>query len=153
MAVKQCAGASAGFCSDTGGSCRIPASMTGTIGFRPSVGCWNSADGVVPMTYTRDTVGNSLLHLCSHCQACPYGSPYESHATLKSEMAMILHPKRRMLSASCLPATVGSQNNMHGLYLNAVTSCLATPIHRLRSSALDACLASQVGLGVLERML
>ncbi|CAK0784780.1 hypothetical protein CVIRNUC_007984 [Coccomyxa viridis] len=47
----------AGFCSDTGGSCRIPAGMTGVVGFRPTTGCWNAGDGIVPMTVSRDTVG------------------------------------------------------------------------------------------------
>ena len=40
-----------------GGSCRLPASMTGVIGFRPTTGCWQAADGIVPMSTTRDTVG------------------------------------------------------------------------------------------------
>ncbi|EIE27340.1 amidase signature enzyme [Coccomyxa subellipsoidea C-169] len=54
VAMRMAAG---GFCSDTGGSCRIPASVTGVVGFRPSTGCWPAADGIVPMTVTRDTVG------------------------------------------------------------------------------------------------
>ncbi|CAK0787711.1 hypothetical protein CVIRNUC_010933 [Coccomyxa viridis] len=49
--------APAGFCSDSAGSCRIPASVTGVVGFRPTTGCWNAADGIVPMSVTRDTVG------------------------------------------------------------------------------------------------
>ena len=40
-----------------GGSCRIPASVTGVLGFRPTTGCWPAADGIVPMSTTRDTVG------------------------------------------------------------------------------------------------
>ena len=42
-----------------GGSCRIPAGMTGVVGFRPTTGCWNAGDGIVPMTVSRDTVGDS----------------------------------------------------------------------------------------------
>ncbi|CAL5224479.1 g7172 [Coccomyxa viridis] len=49
--------APAGFCSDSAGSCRIPASLTGVVGFRPTTGYWNAADGIVPMSVTRDTVG------------------------------------------------------------------------------------------------
>jgi Asp-tRNA(Asn)/Glu-tRNA(Gln) amidotransferase A subunit family amidase len=41
----------------TGGSCRIPASVTGVLGFRPTTGCWLAGDGIVPMSTTRDTVG------------------------------------------------------------------------------------------------
>eukprot|EP00891_Asterochloris_glomerata_P000681 jgi/Astpho2/681/Aster-x0031 len=53
--------APAGFCSDTGGSCRIPGSMTGTVGFRPSKpntgACWDAGAGILPLSSTRDTPG------------------------------------------------------------------------------------------------
>ncbi len=42
--------------SDTGGSIRIPASMTGTVGHRTTFGRWPVA-GVVPLSHTLDTVG------------------------------------------------------------------------------------------------
>jgi aspartyl-tRNA(Asn)/glutamyl-tRNA(Gln) amidotransferase subunit A len=42
--------------SDTGGSIRIPASMTGTVGHKTTVGRWPT-DGVVPLSSTLDTVG------------------------------------------------------------------------------------------------
>lgn len=50
-------GVPAGFCSDTAGSCRIPGAHTGTVGFRPSLNCYNAAGGIVPQTTSRDTVG------------------------------------------------------------------------------------------------
>lgn len=46
----------AGLGTDTGGSCRIPAALCGVIGFRPTIGRYD-ADGVVPISHTRDTVG------------------------------------------------------------------------------------------------
>ena len=42
--------------SDTGGSIRIPASMTGTVGHKITFGRWSVA-GVVPLSHTLDTVG------------------------------------------------------------------------------------------------
>lgn len=42
--------------TDTGGSVRIPASMTGTVGLKTSGGRWPLA-GVVPLSPTLDTVG------------------------------------------------------------------------------------------------
>lgn len=42
--------------ADTAGSCRIPASLCGCVGFRPTVGRY-PGDGIVPLSSTRDTVG------------------------------------------------------------------------------------------------
>jgi aspartyl-tRNA(Asn)/glutamyl-tRNA(Gln) amidotransferase subunit A len=42
--------------TDTAGSCRIPASMTGLVGLKTTVGRWSTA-GVVPLSPTLDTVG------------------------------------------------------------------------------------------------
>ncbi|MBC8746972.1 MULTISPECIES: indoleacetamide hydrolase [Paraburkholderia] len=55
--------APAGLGTDTGGSTRIPAALTGTAGLRPSVGNggaerrYHDPDAVVPISHTRDTVG------------------------------------------------------------------------------------------------
>jgi mandelamide amidase len=48
--------APAGLGTDTGGSVRIPAALTGTVGFRPSSGRY-PLSGVTPISYTRDTIG------------------------------------------------------------------------------------------------
>jgi mandelamide amidase len=53
----------AGLGTDTGGSARIPAALTGTVGLRPSVGNggadrrYHDPHAVVPISHTRDTVG------------------------------------------------------------------------------------------------
>lgn len=56
--------APAGLGTDTGGSTRVPASMCGIAGFRPSVGNglnkgrrYNDTNAVVPISHTRDTIG------------------------------------------------------------------------------------------------
>ncbi len=53
-----------GLCTDTGGSCRIPAAFNGVVGFRPSPGRYPSEE-VTPLSHTRDTIGliaqNALL--------------------------------------------------------------------------------------------
>jgi len=42
--------------TDTGGSLRLPAALTGTVGFRPTTGRYPN-DGVTTLSTTRDTVG------------------------------------------------------------------------------------------------
>ena len=45
-----------GLGSDTGGSVRIPAAVTGGAGLRPTIGRY-SQDGITPISHTRDTAG------------------------------------------------------------------------------------------------
>ena len=42
--------------SDTAGSVRIPASITGNVGLKTTVGRW-STDGIVPLSTSLDTAG------------------------------------------------------------------------------------------------
>ncbi len=46
-----------GCAADTGGSCRVPASLNGVAGLRPTKGCYANDDGIVPLSSTRDTPG------------------------------------------------------------------------------------------------
>ncbi len=46
----------AGLGTDTGGSVRIPAALTGTVGFRPSTGRY-AREGLTPIARSRDTAG------------------------------------------------------------------------------------------------
>ena len=48
-------------CADTGGSCRVPASLNGVAGLRPTKGCYANDDGIVPLSSTRDTPGTKPL--------------------------------------------------------------------------------------------
>jgi mandelamide amidase len=45
-----------GIGTDTGASVRLPASLCGLVGFRPTVGRYSAA-GIVPISHTRDTAG------------------------------------------------------------------------------------------------
>lgn len=56
-AVAVAAGiVTAGIGTDTGGSIRLPAAMTGTVGFRPTTGTY-PGEGITLISNTRDTVG------------------------------------------------------------------------------------------------
>jgi mandelamide amidase len=48
--------APAGLGTDTGGSIRVPASLSGVVGLRPTTLRWPQ-DGIVPISHTRDTAG------------------------------------------------------------------------------------------------
>lgn len=48
--------AAAGIGTDTGGSCRIPAALSGTVGFKPTAARIPQT-GVLPLSPTLDTVG------------------------------------------------------------------------------------------------
>lgn len=58
--------AAAGLGSDTGGSCRIPAALCGTVGLKPSADRI-PRDGVIPLSTTLDTVG--VLTNSAECAA------------------------------------------------------------------------------------
>lgn len=49
--------------TDTAGSCRIPAAHCGCVGFRPTTGRY-PADGIGPLSFTRDTAGVLAASVC-----------------------------------------------------------------------------------------
>ena len=83
--------ASCGLGSDTGGSTRLPAALTGTVGFRPSVGNggaqrrYTDTDAVVPISHTRDTVGpmGRTVADVALLDSVITGTPMATPATLK----------------------------------------------------------------------
>src|SRR5436190_4704294 len=57
------------FGSDTAGSVRIPASMTGNAGLKVTIGRW-STGGVVPLSFTFDTPGLLARSVCDLAHGC-----------------------------------------------------------------------------------
>jgi Asp-tRNA(Asn)/Glu-tRNA(Gln) amidotransferase A subunit family amidase len=75
-------------CGDSGGSCRTLAAATGTVGFRPSSGCFASGVGAVRMASFRDTVGVMarsvadvalMNNILSDCATSAAASPADTH--------------------------------------------------------------------------
>lgn len=62
--------------TDTGGSLRVPASLCGIVGFRPTTGRY-PADGIVPISHTRDTAGPMARRVadCGLLDAVVTGAP------------------------------------------------------------------------------
>ena len=73
--------------SDTAGSVRVPASVTGTVGLKVTAGRW-PLDGIVPLSPTLDTPGVltrnvsdaalSFEVIDAHCAGRPAGTPVEA---------------------------------------------------------------------------
>jgi aspartyl-tRNA(Asn)/glutamyl-tRNA(Gln) amidotransferase subunit A len=74
--------------SDTAGSVRIPASMTGTVGLKVTLGRW-STEGVVPLSFTFDTPGllarsvSDRLRLC-RARSCWHRSSWLHRRRIRS---------------------------------------------------------------------
>lgn len=112
----------AGLSTDTGGSSRIPAALTGIVGLRPSVGNGGaerrySASGVVPVSATRDTVGpmgltvkdvalldtviaNDEMPTPATLKGLRLGVPGAFWSNLDKEVATIMEAAKRKLSAA-----------------------------------------------------
>jgi mandelamide amidase len=68
---------------DTVGSIRVPASLCGIIGFRPTTGRW-SCSGVAPISHTFDTVG-PMARTVEDCALIDAVVTGRSHATTKAD--------------------------------------------------------------------
>lgn len=68
--------AAAGIGTDTGGSCRIPAALTGTVGFKPTA-ARIPLDGVLPLSPSLDSVGSiaGSVACCAVIDALMAGAP------------------------------------------------------------------------------
>ena len=81
----------AGLGTDTGGSTRVPAALTGIAGFRPSVGDggsqrrYHDPNAVVPISHTRDTVGPMARTVAdvAMIDAAIHGEPMPGAMSLK----------------------------------------------------------------------
>jgi mandelamide amidase len=73
-----------GLGSDTGGSVRIPAAVTGGAGLRPTIGRY-SQEGVTPISHSRDTVGPMARTVADVAllDSVITGSPMPESASLK----------------------------------------------------------------------
>jgi indoleacetamide hydrolase len=70
-----------GLCTDTGGSCRIPAAFNGVVGFRPSPGRYPSEEAT-PLSHTHDTIGlmTKNIELLANIDAVVTGDSSNSNA-------------------------------------------------------------------------
>lgn len=73
--------AAAGLGTDTGGSCRIPAALTGIVGFKPTAHRVPRA-GVIPLSFTLDSVGQlaRTVDCCAQLDAILAGEADDSPA-------------------------------------------------------------------------
>lgn len=110
-----------GLGSDTGGSVRIPAGVTGIAGFRPTTGRY-PGHGVTPITHSRDTPG-------------PMGITVEDVALLDS---VITGEKQPITRASLSGLRVGFYRKFHFAGLDEDTSAVVEDVlKRLRGAGVE----------------
>jgi aspartyl-tRNA(Asn)/glutamyl-tRNA(Gln) amidotransferase subunit A len=101
------AAVAAGMCdwavgSDTGGSIRIPASLCGVVGFKPTIGSVDTT-GVFPLSRSLDTVGPLAPDVRSAARALE----------MMSELAGLVPPAPRPLSALRVAVPRGWGEDLH----------------------------------------
>lgn len=116
--------------TDTGGSIRIPASITGTVGLKTTAGRWPT-DGVVPLSTTLDTVGaltRSVADAAWFFAAVDprWGEPARFHATLAAATAPPLRigrPAARILSGTAPSIAAAVNSALDALAAQEVAHC------------------------------
>jgi amidase len=103
--------ATAGTGSDTGGSIRSPASATSIVGLRPTRGLI-SRDGIVPVSFTQDTIGPMTRNVADAATLLDAMAGYDSNDPVTA------------LSAGNVPKTYTAflQNGLKGARLGVLTN-------------------------------
>ncbi|CAL8466175.1 g5711 [Coccomyxa elongata] len=131
-----------GFCTDTGGSCRVPASLNGVAGLRPTKGCYANDDGIVPLSSTRDTPGvmarttaditmfNKIFSMCNTTEpnvtlsGMRIGYPTNWWTALSAETANIFNQTLTAMTnagAQMVPFNASSVVEYHDKYIGDST--------------------------------
>jgi len=120
--------------SDTGGSIRIPASVTGTVGLKPTYGLV-SKRGVFPLSWSLDTVG-------------PIGRTVEDAAMALGSMTGIdpLDPTTAA-DPDAAPALAGLDMGIEGVRIGVPRGFFAERVMPDVLAAFEACLPVLAGLG------
>ena len=123
--------AAAGTGSDTGGSIRSPASANNLVGLRPTMGLI-SRDGIVPVSYTQDTIGPITRSVADTARMLDVMVGYDPNDPVTS------------LSVGNIPKTYTAylKNGLKGARLGVVTNLFGTgpeyaEVNKVMNKAID----------------
>ena len=123
--------AAAGTGSDTGGSIRSPASANNLVGLRPTMGLI-SRDGIVPVSYTQDTIGPITRSVADTARMLDVMAGYDPNDPVTS------------LSVGNIPKTYTAylKNGLKGARLGVVTNLFGngpeyTEVNKVMTKAID----------------
>jgi amidase len=124
--------AAAGTGSDTGGSIRSPASATSLVGLRPTRGLI-SRDGIVPVSFTQDTIGPMTRNVADTATALDAMVGYDPNDPVTA------------LSVGNVPKTYTAflQNGLKGARLGVLTNAFGRgpeydEVNKVMAKAIDA---------------